>query len=89
MLKQAAIQPEVFLCQEAEVAVVDVESKVVTVTVECNDFALGIGRHPLEEDTFVVFHIFGPFFLRLTGKLHLMELNNIQCKSNFATVNNA
>lgn len=73
MLKQAAFQPDVILTQEAEVAVVDVESKVVAVAVECNDLALGVGRHPLEEDTFVVFQGFDPLFLSLTGELHLME----------------
>ena len=77
MPKQAADQPEVLLTQEAQVAVVDVEIKVVAVAVERNDLALGVGRHPLEEDPLVVFQGFDPLLLRLTGELHLMELNNV------------
>lgn len=73
LLTQAANQPEVILTEEAEVAVVDVESKVTVVAVECDDLALRIGRHPLEEDTLVVFKGFDPLFLRLAGELHLME----------------
>lgn len=76
MLHQAAIQPEVFLGQEAEVPVVDVEREVVAVAVECNDLALGVGCHPLKEDTFVVLHGFGPLLLCLSGELHLVEPNH-------------
>lgn len=100
-LKLAAIQPDVVLTQEAEVAVVDVESKVSIVAVEGNDLALRVRRHPLEEDTFVAFQGFDPLFLHLPGELHLMECNNVRLAlawllfihpiltSYFATVNNA
>lgn len=73
MLKQAVIQPDVILTQEAEVAVVDVESEVIAVAVKCNDLALGVGRHPLEEDPFIVFQCFYTFFLSLAGELNLVE----------------
>lgn len=60
------------LTEEAEVAVVDVESKVSAVAVERDDLALGVGRHPLEEDALVVFVDFQPLFLRLSCELHLL-----------------
>lgn len=65
------MSPDVVLTQEAEVAVVDVEGEVVAVTVEGDDFALGIRRHPLEEDPLVALQGFDALFLSLAGELHL------------------
>lgn len=73
MVKKAAVPPEVVVTQEAEVAVVDGESKVIVVPVERNDFALRVGCHPLEENPSVLFQVFDSIFLHLTGKLHLKE----------------
>lgn len=68
------VQPDVLLTEEVQVAVVDVESKVVGVAVEGDDFALRVGRHPLEEDAFAVLESFGAVFLRLTVELHLKNM---------------
>lgn len=74
IFKAAADQPEIVLAQEAEVAIVNVESKVIVVAVECDDLALWVGRHPLEEDALVVFQGFDPLFLLcFPAELHLME----------------
>lgn len=76
-LKQAGIQPEVILTQEAEVAVVDVESKVIVVAVECNDLTLGVWSHSLEKYPFVMFYSFDSIFLCLTSELHLKDSDNV------------
>lgn len=75
-IQRAAIQPDVFLTEEAQVTVVDAERKVCVVTVEGNDLALRVSRHPVKEDTFVVFHSFYSILICLTGEIHLMEGNH-------------
>lgn len=67
-------KPDVLLTEEVQVAVVDVESKVVGVAVEGDDFALGVGRHPLEEDAFAVLESFDALFLHLAVELHLKDM---------------
>ena len=60
------------MAQEAEVSIVDVKGKVISVAVEGDDLALGVGGHPLEQDTLVVFQAPGAILiLRLPGELHL------------------
>lgn len=62
----------IFLAEEAEVSVIDVENKVITVTVEGDDFALGIWRHPLEQNALVVLDCFRSLiFLSLAAKFDL------------------
>lgn len=70
--KNAAIQPDVVLSEEAEVTVVDVKGKVRVVAVEGDDLALRVGRHPIKEDTLVVFHALDSLLLCLTGEVHLV-----------------
>lgn len=76
--KNAAIQPDVLLGEEAEVTVVDVKGKVCVVAVEGDDLALRVGRHPVKEDTLVVFHALDSLLLCLTGEVHLV-VHSKQC----------
>lgn len=62
----------ILLAEEAEVSVVNVENEVIGVTVEGDDFALGIWRHPLKQNALVVLDSLRTFiFISLTAKFHL------------------
>lgn len=62
----------IILAEEAEVSVIYVKNKVIGVPVEGYDFALGIWRHPLEQNALVVLDSLHSFiFLSLTTKFHL------------------
>lgn len=46
--------PQVILVQERQISIVDIELKVICVAVESDYFALGIGRHALEQNPLVM-----------------------------------
>lgn len=46
--------PQVILVQECQISVVDIELKVICVAVKSDHFALGIGRHALEQNPLVM-----------------------------------
>lgn len=46
--------PQVILAQECQISIVDIELKVICVAVESDYFALGIGRHALEQNPLVM-----------------------------------
>lgn len=65
---------EVILAEKAEIPVVDVEVKVVSVTVKGDDFALGVWCHPLEQNALIVLdHPLAFLFFSITTKLHLKK----------------
>lgn len=66
----------IILAEEAEVSIVDVENEIISVTIEGDDFALRIWRHPLKQNALVVFDSLGAFlFISLTAKFHLSRGN--------------
>lgn len=71
--KKPAVSPDVLLREEAEVTIVDVKSKICVVTIEGDDLALRVGRHPIKQDTLVVFYRLDPLLLCLTGEVHLVK----------------
>lgn len=70
--------PQVLFFEKAEVAVVDVEDKVIDVAVEGDDLPLGVGSHALEQDALVVLYALRSIlFLSLPAELHLVVRRDI------------
>lgn len=66
----------IILAEEAEVSIVNVENEVISITIEGDDFALGIWRHPLKQNALVVLDSLGTFlFVSLAAKFHLSRGN--------------
>lgn len=66
---------QVLFTEKAEVSIVNVKDKVVRVTIERDDFPLGIRGHSLEQNTLVVLHgLHAILFLSLTIELNLRRV---------------
>lgn len=65
----------VLFTEKAEVSIIYVKDKVVRVTIERDDFPLGIRGHSLEQNALVVLHALQAiFFLSLTIELDLRRV---------------